>query len=175
MSSTSSPTPLVSVQAVNAHIALMRTIHKLQEGIQLGDTTNKLPDTLNFYHRAVARFRAWLNTLDSSEAPASNQIPPLDVLMIWHCYLIQPVTYWSDSEQGAPILASMGGMPWSTLVSFSKQMNGKLTNDSLHSATMHQYRDSRVHTGGASNLSLGRIDFTSLCAWYHRRSSSDPS
>lgn len=127
MTSTSSTTPLVSVRDVNAHIALMRSIHKLQEEFQLGGLAPKTPytpDALKFLRRAVTRFGIWLNTRNNqADLSALDQIPPLDVLMVWHAYMLLPVTYWIDSQQLVPTLASLGGMPWGNLVNLTLLFN----------------------------------------------------
>lgn len=147
MTSTSSTTPLISSQDVKAHIALMRAIQKLQNDFQLGDVSPGIPPapkTLDFLRHAVMRFGTWLNTLSNIKSAASSlkQIPPLDVLMVWHSYMLSPVPYWIDAQQGIPALASMGGMPWN-LVSLGTLINStSVTDRSANIAPMHQRRNS---------------------------------
>lgn len=123
MTSISSPTPLVSVQDVTACIALMRCIHKLQGDIQLSGKKPPTPDALKFLRHAVIRFGVWLSTRPNShDLSALDQTPPIDVLMVWHTYMLVPITYWIDS-QSLSILESLGGMPWKILVNLTPLFN----------------------------------------------------
>lgn len=120
--------PSVSIENIHDHIRLMRAIHKLQEKIQPGgtpfDPTSGAPlpsaSMTRFLHSAVQRFDAWIDAKQKVEpsAPFSQEdIPPLDVLMIWHAYMLSPDAYYADAQGNIPILRKLGGMPWDTLVS----------------------------------------------------------
>jgi Glycine-rich domain-containing protein-like len=122
--------PSVSIENIHDHILLMQAIHKLQEKIQPGLGTTPfdpkysapLPSAsmAGFLHSAVQRFGAWIDAKQKVEpsAPLSQEhIPPLDVLMIWHAYMLSPDAYYADAQGNVPILHKLGGMPWDKLVS----------------------------------------------------------
>ena len=168
MTSISSSTPLVSVQDVTACIALMRCIHKLQEDLQLGERKPPIPDALKSLSHSVMRFGVWLTTRRDSQANLSalDQIPPLDVLMVWHTYMLMPITYWIDSQQSLPILALLGGIPWENLVNIVVQFRGVMMINRIRSAQVHQCRNSRFYSDIRSASYLGGINLPSIYPRY---------
>ena len=168
MTSISSPTPLVSVQDVTACIALMRCIHKLQEDLQLGGRKPPTPDALKSLSHAVMRFGVWVATRRDSQANLSalDQIPPLDVLMVWHTYMLMPITYWIDSQQSLPTLGSLGGIPWENLVNIVVQFRGVMMINRIRSAQVHQCRNSRFYSDIRSASYLGGINLPSIYPGY---------
>ena len=172
-----STTSLVSIQDVNSYIALMRCIHKLQQSLQLGGISQgkpepPTPNTLNFLRHAVMRFSVWLSIRQDSQVGLSEvvQIPPLDVLMVWHAYMLLPVVYWMDSQQSLPILASLGGIPWRNLASLISLINFGVLINIIHPARVYQARQSRVYRNIGS-ASLGKIDLSSIHPRYRSRTS----
>ncbi|TDL30128.1 hypothetical protein BD410DRAFT_834312 [Rickenella mellea] len=109
--------PNIPVDDIQAHILLMRAIHKLQHDVQPGgipyDTQSGVPQpsksTLKFLDNAMHRRPNFLFR--------PQEIPPLDVLMVWHTYMLSPTAYYEDSLKALPALASLGGMPWALVVS----------------------------------------------------------
>jgi len=77
---------------------------------------------LRFLHHAVQRFGTWMNArkhvkpLPALSSLPREQIPPLDVLMIWHAYMLSPIAYNEDAQGNIPALGKLGGMPWDQLV-----------------------------------------------------------
>ncbi|KAH8920909.1 hypothetical protein BT69DRAFT_1352019 [Atractiella rhizophila] len=104
----------------------------------------KLPQELLwslFLHQAVSRFQLWSSLVLSSSSSRSsasasgrleeNQLPPIDVLLVWHAYLLNPWTYWEDcltrarasaeageEEKGFEGLRNMGGMEVETIAKY---------------------------------------------------------
>jgi hypothetical protein len=127
-------TPLISpsipTHDIQAHILLMRAMHKLQVDIQPGGVTfdpqsgasQPSDSMLSFLHHAVQRFGAWVDAQKHIERRSSlsslsqEHIPPLDVLMIWHAYMLSPSSYYEDGQEKIPALSKLGGMPWDALV-----------------------------------------------------------
>lgn len=122
--------PSIPIHDIQAHILLMRAMHKLQINIQPGgihfDSQSGAPlpsdSMLRFLHHAVQRFGAWMNTQKGIErrppltSLSQEHIPPLDVLMIWHAYMLSPFAYNEDAQGNIPALGKLGGMPWDKLV-----------------------------------------------------------
>ncbi len=122
----------LSTTAISAHILLMRAIHKLQTCVQPGGIPRREDDgspqpsekTVAFIRNAVVRFAAWVAGLHASaqkhhdrHEPTVDQmdVPPLDVLMVWHAYMLSPVTYEKDSLSGTG-LQLLSHMPLDKIV-----------------------------------------------------------
>jgi Glycine-rich domain-containing protein-like len=116
--------PTIPVDDVKVHIHLMISINKLQESVEGGpfaidgESGDLLPsqETMTYIQNAVQRFRMWLDYLTVSPCPEKEPIPPLDVLMIWHAYMLSPGVYYQDSGIEFPVLKTLGGMPWHKIV-----------------------------------------------------------
>ncbi|KAG7447815.1 uncharacterized protein BT62DRAFT_823263, partial [Guyanagaster necrorhizus] len=65
-----------------------------------------------FVGLAVERFERWCKALTAQDELdfADQQLPPVDVIMVWHAYLLNPARYSEDSlrNKHIKILASMG-------------------------------------------------------------------
>ena len=102
----------LATSTITAHILFMRAVHKLQTSVQPGGIPRRYEDgapqpseqTLAFLRNAVVRFKTWVAKLSSGPSKAQGcavdvlEIPPLDVLMVWHAYMLSPVTYEKDSS-----------------------------------------------------------------------------
>ncbi|KIO19310.1 hypothetical protein M407DRAFT_56741, partial [Tulasnella calospora MUT 4182] len=76
-----------------------------------------------FLQRAVYRFEQWvarmIGTGDDGEDEVSgqprrlapNEVPPLDVIMVWHTYMLNPKTYYEDCLRKLPGLLKIGSFP----------------------------------------------------------------
>ncbi|EJD48254.1 hypothetical protein AURDEDRAFT_162726 [Auricularia subglabra TFB-10046 SS5] len=64
-----------------------------------------------FLCRAVYRFERWV--MSSSTPLANGALPPLDVLMVWHSYMLNPMTYYEDGARVLPQLPKLGSFPLS--------------------------------------------------------------
>lgn len=75
----------VTAEDVKAHLCLLEAFHKLREAHH-----DKWPA---YVERCVAKFHDWINKLsalsdcDATRVLAANP-PDLDVLMVWHTYLL---------------------------------------------------------------------------------------
>jgi hypothetical protein len=58
-----------------------------------------------------------------SPFPENEPLPPLDVLMIWHTYMLSPSKYYQDSELKYPVIKNLGGMPWDKIVCHDLSIN----------------------------------------------------
>jgi hypothetical protein len=127
MSSHTSTTLSVPIHDVQAHVIFMKALRRLQHDLQPGgipyeqqsSATFPSASALNFIKHAVQRFGVWLRSLDTSAyiPPLQREhIPPLDVLMVWHAYMLVPGAYYKGSLDASPVLAKLGGMPWDTIV-----------------------------------------------------------
>ncbi|KAF9498350.1 hypothetical protein BDN71DRAFT_1443690, partial [Pleurotus eryngii] len=107
----------LSTSTISAHVLLLRAIHKLQTCLQPGGIPRRQDDgspqpsvtTEAFIRSAVVRFTAWVAGLHASAqkrhdrhdlAVSQMDVPPLDVLMVWHAYMLSPVSYEKDSLSG---------------------------------------------------------------------------
>ncbi|KAG8809140.1 hypothetical protein FRC17_003598 [Serendipita sp. 399] len=64
--------------------------------------TNKDSAWVVFVNKAVYRFFAWASaTWNRTSSPALSEtyIPPLDVIMVWHTYLLNPRAFFEDSRR----------------------------------------------------------------------------
>lgn len=118
----------------------------------------QVPQSCSYALRCMGRHSA-------ANLSALDQIPPLDVLMVWHTYMLMPITYWIDSQQSLPTLGSLGGIPWENLVNIVVQFRGVMIN-CIHSAQVHQCRNSRFYSDIRSASYLGGINFSSIYPGY---------
>ncbi|KIM29346.1 hypothetical protein M408DRAFT_23112 [Serendipita vermifera MAFF 305830] len=97
--------PLLDVTELQAHLRLLGAIHKLKQTVQAQDpgvaAQNKDQAWVVFANRAVHRFYAWASSTWSQESLELDEttIPPLDVVMVWHTYLLNPRAYYEDSQR----------------------------------------------------------------------------
>lgn len=90
---------LVTCEDVKAHLALLRAFHDLKSNS--GDDLTWPTRVTN----SVAKFQTWASQLQPTEA---SYLPvDLDVLMVWHTYLLNPVKYQHDAAQFYPGLLQL--------------------------------------------------------------------
>ncbi|KAH7882290.1 hypothetical protein F5I97DRAFT_1931482 [Phlebopus sp. FC_14] len=104
------PGPLVSVEQVKGHLRLLRAFHNLRITVE-DCKDNRIPECARhldkdkrwrwFIHLAVDRFERWVQCLQfvPLEKFVTNHLPPLDVWMVWHAYLLTPCWYAEDCER----------------------------------------------------------------------------
>ncbi|CAG7854222.1 SubName: Full=Uncharacterized protein {ECO:0000313/EMBL:CCA67541.1} [Serendipita indica DSM 11827] len=102
--------PLVNVTELQAHLRLLGAISKLKSDVQTRGVSARSKDTawVVFVNRAVFRFFEWVNALWIPSEPGLDEtrVPPLDVLMVWHTYLLNPRTYFEDSQRMESVYAN---------------------------------------------------------------------
>ncbi|KAG5647730.1 hypothetical protein DXG03_008453 [Asterophora parasitica] len=95
--------PLVEVSQLKGHLALLRHFAALRttvDGLKQSEMSvwhDQMPEDRElrwtwFVGRAVERFERWCQSLmsDDTEAGIWNVLPPLDALMVWHSYMLNP-------------------------------------------------------------------------------------
>ncbi|KAI0311521.1 hypothetical protein OF83DRAFT_1150577 [Amylostereum chailletii] len=107
-------TPLVSVQHMQTHLALLRAFSDLRAAVQEG-TDPRFPYAVRglegerrwtwFVALAVERFERWIACISSAKLDAwcVDGAPPLDVWMVWHSYLLNPKCYAEDCDRVAAL------------------------------------------------------------------------
>lgn len=86
--------PLVNMTDLQCHLRILGAINKLKTEVQsqldgIGGTNRDLAWVV-FVNRAVYRFYAWTSAFWKQDQPGldENVMPPLDVIMVWHTYLL---------------------------------------------------------------------------------------
>ena len=112
--------PLVQPSDLEAQLVLLGAFHRLREDVrtQKGKEDISLqPDErwAIFLERAVYRFECWaLGMIGGSPGEGDVRLlllderPPLDVMMVWHTYMLNPRTYHEDCLRKFPGLFKMG-------------------------------------------------------------------
>lgn len=84
--------PLVSVAELESHLRVLGAFSNLRglvEEAAGGEEKEKQAAWTVYLSRAVYRFHKWATTLPSGLAAIDNDnLPPIDVLMVWHSYLL---------------------------------------------------------------------------------------
>ncbi|PVF99608.1 hypothetical protein CPB86DRAFT_282499 [Serendipita vermifera] len=97
--------PLVNVTELQAHLKLLGAFYELKrevQGHQDGIAANDKDQAwVVFVNRAVHRFFAWTSAKWNLPAPGlyPHMMPPLDVMMVWHTYLLNPRAYYEDQSR----------------------------------------------------------------------------
>ncbi|KAH7101530.1 hypothetical protein BKA62DRAFT_703261 [Auriculariales sp. MPI-PUGE-AT-0066] len=117
--------PVVSVDEVNAHLVLLGAFSRLKSRVGLANDTHNESSPIRleeqdawtvFLCRAVHRFQLWISNVH--ELPQEGYIPPLDVLMVWHSYLlVKPVHFEEDSKRFLPRLGFLDTFPLHAIAS----------------------------------------------------------
>ncbi|GAB1522772.1 hypothetical protein RhiTH_005895 [Rhizoctonia solani] len=124
---TTQPFDLVTVYEVKTHLVFLGAFARLkseiksQKGVDVRGSTDEL--WAIYLARAVDRFAAWLSKGLPVDLDASNprllsedELPPLDVLMAWHAYLLNPRVYYEDGLTKKSQLLGISGtlLDWRT-------------------------------------------------------------
>ncbi|KAF9814832.1 hypothetical protein IEO21_04884 [Rhodonia placenta] len=102
--------PLVSVQYLKAHLCLLGAFKSLRNSVEnAGDDQlpilalglDKSQRWSWFVGLAVDRFHRWVESVEYGPLKSwvDTELPPLDVLMIWHTYMLNPRWYAEDCER----------------------------------------------------------------------------
>ncbi|PPR02797.1 hypothetical protein CVT24_002220, partial [Panaeolus cyanescens] len=111
--------PLVDIPPVEGHLALLHAFSDLKEAavkLAFFDAFRGWNDDTKWWHFvgvAVERFDVWCERLNEGDLHTSWDVflPPVDVLMVWHSYLLNPLWYAEDAQRvpRCKILAQLGG------------------------------------------------------------------
>lgn len=103
--------PLVQVHELKAHLCLLRAFRNLRTVVEDGKIAEwpEIPRMWApsqrwawFVGLAVERFQAWIKSTtaySSVETWVQREMPPVDVLMVWHAYLLNPMWYAEDTTR----------------------------------------------------------------------------
>ncbi|KAF9235563.1 hypothetical protein BU15DRAFT_51289 [Melanogaster broomeanus] len=110
MSSVHRQPPLVSPEQVKGHLRLLRAFHNLR--IIVEDCKDRrIPGYAMqmdrhrrwewFIHLAIDRFERWVQSLQFVPLAkfVTEHMPPLDVWLVWHAYILSPCWYAEDCER----------------------------------------------------------------------------
>ncbi|KIK81036.1 hypothetical protein PAXRUDRAFT_15460 [Paxillus rubicundulus Ve08.2h10] len=100
---------LVRPQHLKGHLSLLHAFHTLRHTIEAGDMS-RLPHDVRtmdpdkrwgwFVNIAVERFSRWCISLNEHQLTNIEQtLPPIDVVMVWHAYLLNPIWYAEDTAR----------------------------------------------------------------------------
>ncbi|KAI0339604.1 hypothetical protein BDW22DRAFT_1335746 [Trametopsis cervina] len=104
--------PFTDVEQLKAHLALLRAFKTLRTAVE-DDAERKLPQQIQDLQQpalrwssvvalAAERFYRWVSALaevNPSGKWAEQELPPIDVLMVWHAYMLNPLWYAEDCER----------------------------------------------------------------------------
>ncbi|KAG6836228.1 hypothetical protein H0H93_010072, partial [Arthromyces matolae] len=103
--------PLVTTEQLKNHLGLLHVFAKLRaqiDALQISDYSGipYLPEDKEkrwcwFVAQAVERFSIWCDILTHTDStrPAVDILPPADVLMVWHAYMLNPRWYAEDCSR----------------------------------------------------------------------------
>ncbi|KAG8905515.1 hypothetical protein FRB99_008774 [Tulasnella sp. 403] len=116
--------PLVEPSELQAHLVLLGAFHRLRSEVGEQRSANGFPLTsvemwAIFLQRAVHRFQLWAQWMNWNEESterglgylAFDECPPLDVMMVWHTYMLNPRTYYEDCLRMNRGLLKIGSFP----------------------------------------------------------------
>ncbi|KAG8694514.1 hypothetical protein FRC08_008440 [Ceratobasidium sp. 394] len=122
--------PLVTIAEVKAHLLLLGAFEQLRrkcEEADLVDVQKKLPPLHReakwplFLERARERFDLWVAKVVNGRPERTclwhEEIPPLDVVLMWHAYLLNPILYHEDVSRLHPALDKISEFPLYKIVS----------------------------------------------------------
>ncbi|KAJ7598800.1 hypothetical protein C8J56DRAFT_1092684 [Mycena floridula] len=162
---TKETSPLVEISSVKGHLALLHAFAQLKSKVEecnpaAWDIPNVPEDKERrwawFVGLAVERFEIWMK---SSETVI--HLPPLDVLMVLHAYLLNPCRYAEDVIRLAPIDPGFAKLQQSSIFD---QLLGSLVSeeDNILETTVNEARvDSWRRLTGTSFNALPPFDVKS--------------
>uniref|UniRef100_A0A8H8CM53 Uncharacterized protein n=1 Tax=Psilocybe cubensis TaxID=181762 RepID=A0A8H8CM53_PSICU len=102
--STTTTGPLVGLQEVKGHLLLLNIFANLKSTVEKKEFI--LPNVPHekdrkwawFVGLSVERFDIWCRSINPKDASAAqlSAIPPIDVIMVWHSYMLNPRWYTED-------------------------------------------------------------------------------
>ncbi|TFK20552.1 hypothetical protein FA15DRAFT_708011, partial [Coprinopsis marcescibilis] len=111
---------LITAPEIKGHLALLNAFAELKKNVHAWPDSipNMPPDEEKrwgwFVNMAVERFDRWVRALKPTDDSIAIEdvLPPIDVLMVWHSYMLNPRWYAEDGQRLGPILQplhSIGG------------------------------------------------------------------
>ncbi|KZT50992.1 hypothetical protein CALCODRAFT_461001 [Calocera cornea HHB12733] len=115
--------PLVKLTEVESHLRLLGAFWQLRQDVVTSAETGTSWDELSqaerwiiFVSRASWRFELWYTNLlcrpGRDDKPLTkDELPPLDVAMVWHAYILNPLEYLEEGLVRSKRLLKMGYYP----------------------------------------------------------------
>ena len=116
---------LISGPSVRAHLLLLGAFYTLEGSVSITASDSADPPGAVrwrvFIHQAVWRFEIWLKRIVkpggvTARSLRGEEFPPLDVILVWHAYLLNPCVYEDDTTRVHTELAALGGLPLERIV-----------------------------------------------------------
>ncbi|KAG8968920.1 hypothetical protein FRC05_001288 [Tulasnella sp. 425] len=114
----------VTPSNLQAHLVLLGAFHRLREEVRTFKGKADIPMEPDerwavFLQRAVYRFEQWAVRMIGGEGQEEalgegpkvltpDEVPPLDVVMVWHTYMLNPRNYYEDCLRKLPGLLRVG-------------------------------------------------------------------
>ncbi|KAF7311217.1 FAD dependent oxidoreductase [Mycena kentingensis (nom. inval.)] len=96
------PTDLVRAAQLKDHLSLLRAFDDLKARVVDADAIPGVDEEAKWAYAvglAVERFEKWAVALDVGEKELVDVLPPIDVLLVWHAYLLNPGRYAEDTSR----------------------------------------------------------------------------
>ncbi|KAF9515839.1 hypothetical protein BS47DRAFT_723038 [Hydnum rufescens UP504] len=103
-------TPVVSTDLLQAHLTILGAFDALHQKVRQVGANDPDAAWAVFLARAVYRFQKWAPCAKFADTEVSP-MPPLDVLMVWHSYLLNPRIYFEDGLRVFPNLLAIPSFP----------------------------------------------------------------
>ncbi|QRV98595.1 hypothetical protein RhiJN_26614 [Ceratobasidium sp. AG-Ba] len=94
--------PLVTIADIKAHLLLLGAFEQLKQKCEEADVV----DVQKNCHPSKV-----INARPERSGLRHEEIPPLDVLLIWHAYLLNPIQYHEDVVRMHPVLDKLPEFP----------------------------------------------------------------
>lgn len=98
--------PFVKPSDLKTYLILLAAFHRLKEEVEshksigLSYRMDPVEAWTVFLERAVHRFDCWVSKVvgegNEPRQLAEHELPPLDVTMVWHAYILNPRVYYDD-------------------------------------------------------------------------------
>jgi hypothetical protein len=99
----------------STHLQLLETITLLKQQVEEWD---KEAGWGIYLELAVPRFQTWISQyMVVKDEDLTSRIPPLDVLLVWHAFMLNPGPYARFESGLTPKNAQGKGIDWQRLVS----------------------------------------------------------
>ncbi|KAG8946582.1 hypothetical protein FRC04_011560 [Tulasnella sp. 424] len=114
----------VTPSDLQAHLVLLGAFHRLREEVRTFKGNSDVPTEPDegwavFLQRSLYRFDQWAVQMIGGEGQeevlgegprvlAPNEVSPLDVIRVWHTYMLNPRTYYEDYLRKLPGLLQTG-------------------------------------------------------------------
>jgi len=113
--------PLVPLEHVKAHLTVIGAFARLLQDIDGSfQGANQTHALCSFLSKSLYRLELWvtkvLGPLSIRDTIQSNELPPLDVALVLHAYMLSPHHYLEDCMRCYPQLLGAGPFPLVAMV-----------------------------------------------------------